>query len=115
MIAGLVYYLINHKDQIEIISSVFSGAIIFSFIIGFISLDKNKINIYEEFIEGAKEGFNVAVRIIPYLIAMLCAVGAFTTSGAMEYLTNGISAFFSLFLSDTQFVNALPTAIMKLF
>ena len=114
LIAGLVYYLINHKDQIEIISSVLSGAIIFSFIIGFISLGiKNKINIYEEFIEGAKEGFNVAVRIIPYLIAMLCAVGAFTTSGAMEYLTNGISAFFSLFLSDTQFVNALPTAIMK--
>ena len=114
LIAGLVYYLINHKDQIEIISSVLSGAIIFSFIIGFISLGiKNKINIYEEFIEGAKEGFNVAVRIIPYLIAMLCAVGAFTTSGAMEYLTNGISTFFSLFLSDTQFVNALPTAIMK--
>lgn len=114
LIAGLVYYLITHKDQIEIISSVLSGAIIFSFIIGFISLGiKNKINIYEEFIEGAKEGFNVAVRIIPYLIAMLCAVGAFTTSGAMEYLTNGISAFFSLFLSDTQFVNALPTAIMK--
>ena len=114
LITALVLYLMNNKDQIEIISSVLSGAIIFSFIISFITLGiKNKINIYEEFIEGAKEGFNVAVRIIPYLIAMLCAVGAFTTSGAMEYLTNGISAFFSLFLSDTQFVDALPTAIMK--
>ena len=113
-ITTLVLYLVNNKDQIEVISSVLSGAIIFSFIISFITLGiKNKINIYEEFIEGAKEGFNVAVRIIPYLIAMLCAVGAFTTSGAMEYLTNGISAFFSLFLSDTQFVDALPTAIMK--
>ena len=114
LITTLVLYLVNNKDQIEVISSVLSGAIIFSFIISFITLGiKNKINIYEEFIEGAKEGFNVAVRIIPYLIAMLCAVGAFTTSGAMEYLTNGISAFFSLFLSDTQFVDALPTAIMK--
>ena len=114
LITALVLYLMNNKDQIEVISSVLSGAIIFSFIISFITLGiKNKINIYEEFIEGAKEGFNVAVRIIPYLIAMLCAVGAFTTSGAMEYLTNGISAFFSLFLSDTQFVDALPTAIMK--
>ena len=114
LITTLVLYLVNNKDQIEVISSVLSGAIIFSFIISFITLGiKNKINVYEEFIEGAKEGFNVAVRIIPYLIAMLCAVGAFTTSGAMEYLTNGISAFFSLFLSDTQFVDALPTAIMK--
>lgn len=114
LITALVLYLMNNKDQIEIISSVLSGAIIFSFIISFITLGiKNKINIYEEFIEGAKEGFNVAVRIIPYLIAMLCAVGAFTTSGAMVYLTNGISDFFSLFLNDTQFVDALPTAIMK--
>jgi spore maturation protein SpmB len=114
LIGLLVYYLIRHKNQIEIISSVASGAIIFSFIIGFISLGiRNKINIYEEFIEGAKDGFNVAIRIIPYLIAMLCAVGAFTTSGAMGYITNGLSNIFSLFLVDTQFVDALPTAIMK--
>ena len=114
LIGLLVFYLILHKNQIEIISSVASGAIIFSFIIGFISLGiRKKINIYEEFIEGAKDGFNVAIRIIPYLIAMLCAVGAFTTSGAMDYMTNGLSSFFSLFFEDTRFVDALPTAMMK--
>ena len=114
LIGLLVFYLIHHKNQIEIISSVASGAIIFSFIIGFISLGiKKKINIYEEFIEGAKDGFNVAIRIIPYLIAMLCAVGAFTTSGAMDFMTRGLSSFFSLFFEDTRFVDALPTAMMK--
>jgi len=113
-IGSLVYYLMNHKSQIEIISSVASGAIIFSFIIGFITLGlRKKINIYEEFVEGAKEGFTVAVRIIPYLIAMLCAVGAFTASGAMSYLTYSIGQLFSLFLDNIQFVEALPTAIMK--
>ena len=110
----LIWYLFNHKNQIEIISSVASGSIIFSFIISFILLGlRKKINIYEEFIQGAKEGFNVSVRIIPYLIAMLCAIGAFTTSGAMEFIINAMGSFFGLFLENTQFVEALPTAIMK--
>ena len=110
----LIWYLFKHKNQIEIISSVASGSIIFSFIIGFILLGlRKKINIYEEFIEGAKEGFNVSIRIIPYLIAMLCAIGAFTTSGAMEFIIKGMGSFFGLFLENTQFVKALPTAIMK--
>ena len=114
LIGGLVWYLASHKEHIEIISDVFSGALIFGFIISFILLGiKNKINIYEEFIEGAKDGFNVAIKIIPYLIAMLCAIGAFTSSGAMQFITEGIESFFSLFLSDTRFVEALPTAIMK--
>jgi len=114
LIGFLVWYLINHKDQIEVISAVTSGSIIFSFIISFILLGlRKKINIYEEFIEGAKEGFNVAVRIVPYLIAMLCAIGAFTTSGAMGYIIDGIGNFFSLFFNDIRFVDALPTAIMK--
>ena len=110
----LIWYLFNHKNQIEIISSVASGSIIFSFIISFILLGlRKKINIYEEFIEGAKEGFNISIRIIPYLIAMLCAIGAFTTSGAMEFIINGMGSFFGLFLENAQFVEALPTAIMK--
>lgn len=110
----LIWYLFNHKNQIEIISSVASGSIMFSFIIGFILLGlRKKINIYEEFIEGAKEGFNVSIRIIPYLIAMLCAIGAFTTSGAMEFITKAMGSFFGLFLENTKFVDALPTAIMK--
>ncbi|MBL6594489.1 MAG: hypothetical protein ISQ99_01995 [Flavobacteriales bacterium] len=110
----LIWYLFNHKNQIEIISSVASGSIIFSFIISFILLGlRKKINIYEEFIQGAKEGFNVSIRIIPYLIAMLCAIGAFTTSGAMEFIIKAMGSFFGLFLENTQFVEALPTAIMK--
>ena len=110
----LIWYLFNHKNQIEIISSVASGSIMFSFIIAFILLGlRKKINIYEEFIEGAKEGFNVSIRIIPYLIAMLCAIGAFTTSGAMEFIIKAMGSFFGLFLENTQFVEALPTAIMK--
>ena len=114
IIGGLVWYLAMHKQHIEVISSIVSGAFIFGFIISFILLGlKNKINIYEEFVEGAKDGFNVAVKIIPYLIAMLCAIGAFTTSGAMQFIIGGIDSFFSLFLSDTRFVEALPTAIMK--
>ncbi|MDB0020772.1 hypothetical protein N9E08_01130, partial [bacterium] len=110
----LIWYLFNHKNQIEIISSVASGSIIFSFIISFILLGlRKKINIYEEFIQGAKEGFNVSIKIIPYLIAMLCAIGAFTTSGAMEFIIKAMGSFFGLFLENTQFVEALPTAIMK--
>ena len=114
IIGLLIWYLYNHKNQIEIISSVVSGSIIFSFIISFILLGlRKKINIYEEFIEGAKEGFNVSIKIIPYLIAMLCAIGAFTTSGAMEFIIKVMGSFFGLFLENTQFVEALPTAIMK--
>jgi len=114
LISLLIWYLANNKEQIEAISSIASGAFIFSFIIGFILLGiRQKINIYEEFIEGAKDGFKVAVKIIPYLIAMLCAIGAFTTSGAMSYIINGLDLFFSLFFSDTRFVDALPTALMK--
>ena len=114
LIGGLVWYLASHKEHIEIISNVLSGALIFGFIIGFILLGLiNKINIYEEFVEGAKDGFKVAIKIIPYLIAMLCAIGAFTTSGAMEFIINGIEGFFNLFISDTRFVEGLPTAIMK--
>ena len=73
---------------------------------------KNKINIYEEFVEGAKDGFKVAIKIIPYLIAMLCAIGAFTTSGAMEFIINGIEGFL-IFSSLTLGLSMTSTAIMK--
>ena len=114
LIGGLVWYMAEHKDQIEAISSVASGALIFSFIIGFFLLGiRKKLNLYDEFIEGAKEGFQVAVKIIPYLVAMLCAIGAFTASGAMQFFTDGLGYIFNIFLSDTRFVEALPTAMMK--
>ncbi len=72
-----------------------------------------RLNVYETFIEGAKEGFNVAVSIIPYLVAMLCAIAVFRASGVMDFITDGISYFLSNLGLDTKFVPALPTALMK--
>lgn len=85
-------------------------AIIVAFILGgFI----RKINVYDAFIEGAKEGFQTAVRIIPYLVAILVAVGVFRASGAMDIVIRGISRLFEMMGLDTGFVGALPTAFMK--
>ena len=85
-------------------------AIIVAFILGgFI----RKINVYDAFIEGAKEGFQTAVRIIPYLVAILVAVGVFRASGAMDVVIRGISRLFEMMGLDTDFVGALPTAFMK--
>ena len=72
-----------------------------------------KVNVYETFIEGAKEGFNVSVKIIPYLVAMLVGIGLLRVSGTLDFIVEMIGAFFSLFLEDTRFVDALPTALMK--
>lgn len=74
---------------------------------------RKKINIYESFIEGAKEGFGVAIKIIPFLIAILVAIGAFRASGAMEMVIEGIRSGFAAINVDTSFVDALPTAFMK--
>ena len=72
-----------------------------------------KINVYEAFIEGAKEGFNIAITIIPYLVAILVSIGVFRASGAMDYLVHGMGWFAGLFMDNTEFVKGLPTAFMK--
>lgn len=72
-----------------------------------------RVNVYEAFIEGAKEGFKIAVGIIPYLIAILVAIGMFRASGGMDFLLKGMAAFFEWMGMDTRFVDAMPTAIMK--
>jgi spore maturation protein SpmA len=108
------YFTIIPQDQINIISSVASNFILFSIIISFIVLALvNKVNVYETFIEGAKDGFKIAIKIIPYLVAMLVAIGVFRTSGAMGYMTDGIKHVFAAMGIDTSFVSALPTAFMK--
>ena len=115
VVFGLLYYLNGlNQDQLSIFSSVASGLTIFSFIIAFLlmALRKN-INIYETFIEGAKEGFQVAIKIIPYLVAMLVAIGAFTASGAMSFVIDGIGWLVASVGWRTEFVDALPTAFMK--
>lgn len=102
------------KDQIQTISGVASNLIIFSIIIAFIGLAlRKKVNVYDAFIEGAKDGFSTAIMIIPYLIAILVAIGVFRTSGAMEWLIAGISWMFQQMGINTDFIPALPTALMK--
>jgi spore maturation protein SpmA/spore maturation protein SpmB len=115
MVFGIIFYFSGlPKDQINQISSIASNIILFSIIIFFILLGlRKKINIYETFIEGAKEGFGVAIKIIPFLIAILVAIGAFRASGAMDLLIEGIRTGFTAIGLDTSFVDALPTAFMK--
>ena len=74
---------------------------------------RKRINVYDTFIEGAKEGFQTAVRIIPYLVAILVAIGVFRASGAMDFLIDGVAWCVALVGGDTDFVGALPTALMK--
>ena len=74
---------------------------------------KKKINVYDAFVEGAKEGFSTAVRIIPYLVAILVAIGVFRASGAMDYLIDGIEGAVKLCGINSDFVGGLPTALMK--
>jgi spore maturation protein SpmA len=108
------YFSIIPSDQLKNISLIVSNFIILLLIVLFILFGFfKKINVYETFIDGAKEGFQIAVKIIPYLVAILVAIGIFRESGAMPLLIESISKFFSLFGINTDFVGALPTAIMK--
>jgi spore maturation protein SpmB len=115
LVSSLIWYFSTiSQEQINTISSVAGNLILFIIIISFILLAfYKKINVYDTFIDGAKDGFTVAVKIIPYLVAILVAVGVFRTSGAMDYLVGGIGKFFAMMGVDTEFVNALPTAFMK--
>jgi len=102
------------QEQISIFSKVATNVILFSLIMFFILLGmKSKINVYESFIDGAKEGFSTAVRIIPYLVAILVAIGVFRASGAMDFLVAGIKWIFDSLGINSEFVAALPTGLMK--
>jgi len=114
-VSGIIWYFSGlPKEQIQTISSVASNLVIFSVIIGFILLAlRKKVNVYDTFIEGAKDGFHTAVMIIPYLIAILVAIGVFRTSGAMEWFISGFGWCFQKMGINTDFIPALPTALMK--
>lgn len=114
-VAGVIWGLSRlDKDQMQTVSLLMANLILFSFIILFIikALLK-KVNVYESFIEGAKEGFFTAVKIIPYLVAILVGIGVFRVSGTMDYIVEGIGIFVAWLGFDTEFVGALPTAFMK--
>lgn len=116
-LGGLIYITRSlPQDQLSLVVGVAGNLIILSIIIAFISLALyRRINVYETFIEGAKEGFTVAVKIIPYLVAMLVAIGLLRTSGTMDIITNGISSLIAAMGFDTSFSGALPVGLMKPF
>ncbi|MBF8964670.1 hypothetical protein I0P70_15580 [Pontibacter sp. FD36] len=115
LIGGLIYYFSTiSQEQVSVISQVASNVILFSIIISFVGLALiRKVNVYEAFIEGAKEGFTVAITIIPYLVAILVAIGVFRTSGALDMIVDSIGYLIALTGVNTDFVPALPVAFMK--
>ncbi len=112
--AIILFFAKLPQAQIEIVSTVTANVILFGIIAAFISLAAlRKVNVYEAFIDGAREGFTVAIRIIPYLIAILVAIGVFRASGAMSYVVDGVGHMVAFLGFNTDFVEALPTALMK--
>ncbi len=115
LIGALIWYF-STLEQAEItrISALVSNVILFSIIAGFILAGFiKKINVYEAFIEGAMDGFKTAVKIIPYLVAILVAIGVFRASGAMDWLLSGLSWVVAQLGLNTDFIPAMPTALMK--
>ena len=115
VLGGLIFYFSTIPQvQIALISKVVSNVILFGIFVLFISLAMvRKVNVYDSFIEGAKEGFQVAVNIIPYLVAILVAIGVFRAAGALDLLVNGIAWSLAQLGLNTEFVPALPVAFMK--
>ena len=117
LIAGIIGYFSSlPQQQMLQQSSLVSNIILFSLVIIFISRAAwLRINAYEAFIDGAKQGFQTAITIIPYLVAMLVAIGVFRASGALDLLANAIRYLVNLLAVDDRFIDALPTALMKPF
>lgn len=114
IIGIIIYFSRLPKEEISTISTLTANFLLMSVIILFIVLAFiKKVNVYDAFIEGAKEGFNTSIRIIPFLVAMLVAIGVFRASGAMDFVISGITKIFSWMGVDTQFTGALPVAFMK--
>lgn len=102
------------KDTMDFVSTTTANVLLMTIITGFIAAGvRKKINVYEAFVEGAKDGFTTAIRIIPYLVAILVGIGVFRASGAMDALIGGIQWSVAALGFNTDFVAALPTALMK--
>ncbi|WP_077342820.1 nucleoside recognition domain-containing protein [Pseudocolwellia agarivorans] len=115
LIGGVtVYFAALTSQALSTQSSLFGNILIFSTLILFIAAAvRKKIDVYNSFIEGAKEGFETSIKLIPYLLAMLCAIGVFRASGALDVIVD-IFRSLAIFLGmDTRFIDALPTAMMK--
>lgn len=114
-VALLIALFLNMpRERVEVVSTLIANVTLYSVIVGFVGLAAlRRVNVYESFIEGAKEGFHVTVKILPYLVAMLVAIGVFRESGALDYLVDAIRVVAGWFVGDTRFVEALPTGLMK--
>ena len=115
MIAAIIHYFSRlPSEEVELVSTVVANVLLFGIISLFIFMAAvRRVNVYEAFIEGAKEGFPVVIKIIPYLVAILVAIGVFRASGAMDLLVAGIGSVFTFMGLNTDFIEALPTALMK--
>ncbi len=115
LVAGIIWGF-GQLDSLMMnrVSTSVANILLMTIIVGFIVAGmRKKVNVYDAFIEGAKDGFTTAVRIIPYLVAILVGIGVFRASGAMTMLIDGISSLVDACGLDNQFVGALPTALMK--
>ena len=115
LIAGVVVYFARlPREAVESQSAVFANFLIFAVIIAFMAAAaRRRVPLYETFVDGAKEGFQIAVSIIPYLVAMLVAIGVFRASGALDLLLDGVRGLVGTVGLDDRFVDGLPTALMK--
>ena len=114
-IGGVVWFFSRmNQDEVQLYSGFIANVCLFSVIIAFVIAGLVKrVNMYDAFIDGAKEGFKTAVMIIPYLVAILVAIGMFRASGAMDVITNMLTSAVDFMGFDSEWVPALPTALMK--
>ncbi len=114
-VGGIIWgFSAMDKETMSIVSTTTANVLLMTIIVGFFLAGmRKKINVYEAFIEGAKDGFTTAVRIIPYLVAILVGIGVFRASGAMDALIGGIGYIVEGMGLSAEWVGALPTALMK--
>ena len=115
LIGGLIVLFHSmEQEQVSLYSTLFASTLLFTIMCGFLwSGVRKRINVYDAFIEGAKEGFQTAITIIPYLVAILVGIGVFRASGAMDFLIEGVRMGVAAVGLNTDFVEALPTMLMK--
>ena len=115
LIGGLIVLFHSmEQEQVSLYSTLFANTLLFTIMCGFLwSGVRKRINVYDAFIEGAKEGFQTAITIIPYLVAILVGIGVFRASGAMDFLIEGVRMGVAAIGLNTDFVEALPTMLMK--
>ncbi len=114
-VAGIVWLFSRmDKDTMDVVSTAAANIILFAIILSFIIAGvRKRVNVYDAFVEGAKDGFTTAVRVIPYLVAILVAIGVFRASGGMDILIGGVNWTMNALGFNADFVPALPTALMK--